>query len=307
MVISRVKELLAGAARRVSGPRAVPPSAMVAPVHAPAIPSSAVLDAPPQPPARYALPETVTMSAGEMLAELDAMTMPVVAAPVAADPVLPEPLGPDGAPVPESALDATLRIRRRQTMAVPEFGVPPASLAAPPSAPEPVRQTALDDYFERLDAAFTNLQSAPPVSPPSAPQELDWAFPPSEPLSPDLFAVDEPPVAKPVVEPSFERPDPDPASADEAVDERGRPAIAQAFSALLAAERGESDSGDVPSWFAPAPPSALDVDELVDRVTRQVLEQMSDRVVRDTVTDIVSRVAERLVREEIDRIKASTT
>jgi hypothetical protein len=192
-------------------------------------------------------------------------------------------------------------------MAVPEFGVPLAPLAAAPSAPEPVRQTALDDYFERLDAAFTNLQSAPPVSPPSAPQELDCAFPPSEPLSPDLFAVDEPPVAKPVVEPSFDRPDPDPASADEAVDERGRPAIAQAFSALLAAERGESDSGDVPSWFAPAPPPAFDVDELVDRVTRQVLEQMSDRVVRDTVTDIVSRVAERLVREEIDHIKASTT
>jgi len=39
-----------------------------------------------------------------------------------------------------------------------------------------------------------------------------------------------------------------------------------------------------------------------------VLEQMSahsDRVVRETVADLVSTIAERLVREEIDRIKAS--
>ncbi len=32
---------------------------------------------------------------------------------------------------------------------------------------------------------------------------------------------------------------------------------------------------------------------------------MSDRVVRETVSDIVTTVAERLIREEIERIKAS--
>ena len=50
--------------------------------------------------------------------------------------------------------------------------------------------------------------------------------------------------------------------------------------------------------------AALDqttLDDLVERVTRQVLERLSDRVVRDTVSDIVSRVSERLVRDEIER------
>jgi hypothetical protein len=40
-------------------------------------------------------------------------------------------------------------------------------------------------------------------------------------------------------------------------------------------------------------------------VTRRVLERLSDRVVRETAADIVSKIAERLIREEIDRIKAS--
>ena len=120
-----------------------------------------------------------------------------------------------------------------------------------------------------------------------------------------MFALDGPLEARPRSVPSLARPDPDPVPADECLDEPGRPAIAEAFSALLAAERGEGDSGQLPPWFAQAPSPAVDVEDLVDRVIRQVLEQMTDRVVRETVTDIVSRVAERLVREEIDRIKAS--
>jgi hypothetical protein len=46
-------------------------------------------------------------------------------------------------------------------------------------------------------------------------------------------------------------------------------------------------------------------DDLIDRVARRVIEQLSDRVVRETVASIVSDAAERLVREEIQRIKAS--
>jgi hypothetical protein len=40
-------------------------------------------------------------------------------------------------------------------------------------------------------------------------------------------------------------------------------------------------------------------------VTRRVLERLSDTVFRDAVADIASKTAERLVREEIERIKAS--
>ena len=59
--------------------------------------------------------------------------------------------------------------------------------------------------------------------------------------------------------------------------------------------------------IGPAAVPQASVDDLVERVTRQVLERLSDRVVRDTVTDIVSRVAERLVRDEIERVKATSS
>ena len=91
------------------------------------------------------------------------------------------------------------------------------------------------------------------------------------------------------------------------------PSIADAFSVILAAE--QNALGVRPEWPAPpsqpqtvatqAPAEIAITDELVERVARRVLEQMSDRVVRETVAQIASDVAERLVREEIERIKAS--
>jgi uncharacterized protein (DUF2267 family) len=82
--------------------------------------------------------------------------------------------------------------------------------------------------------------------------------------------------------------------------------FADAFSALLAAERG-GEGGVATPLFGTSPAPQFDMEELVERVTREVLARMSERVVRETVTDIVSRVTERLVREEIDRVKASLT
>jgi hypothetical protein len=41
--------------------------------------------------------------------------------------------------------------------------------------------------------------------------------------------------------------------------------------------------------------------EMIEAITRRVLERLSDAVVRQTVSDI----AERLIREEIERIKAT--
>ena len=79
------------------------------------------------------------------------------------------------------------------------------------------------------------------------------------------------------------------------------PPLADAFAALLAAEQG---APPVVSW--PAPSSAAPVsDATIETITRRVLERLSDTVVRQTVSDIVSKIAERLVREEIERIKAS--
>lgn len=45
--------------------------------------------------------------------------------------------------------------------------------------------------------------------------------------------------------------------------------------------------------------------EIVDEVTRRVLDRLSDRVVRETVSELVASIAERLIREEIERIKSA--
>jgi CheY-like chemotaxis protein len=217
----------------------------------------------------------------------------------AAEPVEAEPLavadaptrfGADLEPMPleAQAADAPLRISRRTPIAVPGFGAP-----APPAE----SHAALDEYFDRLDAAFTTLKQAPAAAADAA-QAL--------PAAGDDVAAGTPAAAAPAaasappVEPAVAGPTPAPAPRAPAQ----VPGIAQAFSALFAAERGEP-APDVPAFIGPSALPQASMDDLVERVTRQVLERLSDRVVRDTVTDVVSRVAERLVRDEIERVKAT--
>ena len=87
------------------------------------------------------------------------------------------------------------------------------------------------------------------------------------------------------------------------------PSIADAFSAILSAEQnalGVRPEWPTPSAAAPAAAAApVITDELIDRIARRVIDQLSDRVVRETVASIASDAAERLVKEEIERIKAS--
>ena len=83
---------------------------------------------------------------------------------------------------------------------------------------------------------------------------------------------------------------------------------------MLAAEQNEPLPANAPRWpgtpkrrrtaMARAP-AVVATDVLVEDITRRVLDRLSDQVVRETVAEIVSTVAERLVREEIERIKAS--
>ena len=51
--------------------------------------------------------------------------------------------------------------------------------------------------------------------------------------------------------------------------------------------------------------AAAITDDVVEQVTRLVLERLTDHAIRETVGDIVSRVAEQLVREEIAKIKSA--
>jgi CheY-like chemotaxis protein len=261
MVITRVKELLAIA----GGPRM--------PLRGPAV----VGDAP---------------AAAEFSPGLDA-----------ARPADTERLSPAAAPAEpaESALevpqdssavqasDTPVRISRRTPIAVPGFGSP---------TPQAETHAAIDEYFDRLDAAFATLNQAPAAATEETRRPLNQV-----------------PAGVP------DAGEPEPAAAVGARDQRTQPAagptpavaakaaspvagIAQAFSALFAAERGEAVP-ELPAFIGPAAFPQSSMDDLVERVTRQVLERLSDRVVRDTVTDVVSRVAERLVRDEIERVKAT--
>ena len=85
----------------------------------------------------------------------------------------------------------------------------------------------------------------------------------------------------------------------------GRSIIADAFSALLAAEQGEPGSTAVVR-FGGNGPAPVVTDAMVDDVARRVIQRLalgsSDRL-QAMVREIVSGVAERLVREEIDRIR----
>ena len=155
-----------------------------------------------------------------------------------------------------------------------------------PGANVSATTSSLDDYFDRLDEA---LASAPPPTPR-----------PPEP----------PPSAQP-------RTSGDPAASPRA-SAGGASSLADAFSSLLAEELGEArlpseraveTASEVPRAVTPttAPPPASAVvvtDELVDAVTRRVIERLSDQVVREVVASTVLDVAERLVREEIEKIKA---
>jgi CheY-like chemotaxis protein len=156
---------------------------------------------------------------------------------------------------------------------------PPKPAEAVPEPPEVAQGSSkaptVDDYFERLDRAFANLNVP-----------LTTQAPP--------FRVHEPPAAPAaaVVQPS------PPTPVDERPHGESR-GLADRFERLLAVEQGQ-----LPASVLEPPPSAGEAD-LVDRVARRVVEQLGDGAVRELAAEIVSRTAERLVREEIDRIKAS--
>ncbi len=203
--------------------------------------------------------------------------------------------------------------------------VPTAAVEAPPEH----EATSIDDYFDQLDAAFSNLSGSTsrPAGPVAAP-EIDWFGlkhgSPASLAEPELAmhqAVREPPTppaereAALEVEPVSARPVPPMAASV--------PPLADEFAALLEAEQARPPSTTpspttpdsipapvaavpapaptpVPAPALPAAPVAI-TDDLVAQVSARVLLQLTDRVVRETVAEI----AERLIREEIERIKAS--
>jgi CheY-like chemotaxis protein len=217
--------------------------------------------------------------------------------------------GRRGAGVAAARPDIEARvIETRPIIEMPEPVAPPAS------------SDSLDDYFDRLDAAFASLGSAPGGNaggPPPAPELDELPSSVEVPTIDELLGQVPAPsvpgdvpaaagrVAPPPVEPPDARPGmmPAPRTAShrsERPPSAGtRNVIADVFGALLAAERGEGGA----EVRLPSGADLLVTDALVDEVTRRVLERLTPAAAHEVVASIVSDVAERLVREEIARIR----
>ena len=162
---------------------------------------------------------------------------------------------------------------------------------------------SIDDYFDQLDAAFSNLsgRSAPDAES-SAPLAVDWFG--LKPAAPAGAPEAHTPASDALGQLWGRTEEPTPAPSAPLP-----PPVAPAAEALASrAETEKPESGPSAPPPATATPIATAVsadlaitDDLVDQVSRRVLEQMTDRTVRETVATI----AERLIREEIERIKAS--
>ena len=147
-----------------------------------------------------------------------------------------------------------------------------AAAVAPPSAPAEVKEEpkGLDEYFDRLDAAFAKLGAVPTPAP-------VLEIPASKAAPGTATAASEPAPTRPPPAPTVQT---------------SVPTLSEAFAALLSAEQGRP--------VAPRPElSPALSDDAIDEIVRRVIARMGDAEMRGAVLD----AAERLVREEIDRIK----
>jgi hypothetical protein len=183
-----------------------------------------------------------------------------------------------------------------------DFSLDTASIGDPGAA-TPAGDVSLDDYFDRLDAAFASLSGAPAGQLKNAvaggAEDTSWAPPSAGGWSP----ADSPGVAtaeQAVSVPATARDAPPPISAVVVP-------VADAFAALLEAEQHGAAISPAPMEVTmPAVPVGATVvtDALVDAVVERVLQRLGGRSLEDVVTRVVLETAERMVREEIERLKA---
>ncbi len=284
LVIGRVKELLARPRRELPAldtGLAPPPSGAVEQWVPPLVDQS--LTAAPASPA----------PTGELTDYFDRLDAAFASLSTAPPPPL-KPIAPPGPP-------------RAVADEIDWFSTPES--AAPVSDQWDLPASALDSPAADLPMSYGSPPA--PVSPlVAAPVAHDATFAPG-PAFDEPVEVAEPPApfaaAAPVaparpVEPFVPAPAPPPPAPPKPAT---LPPLSDAFAALLAAEQGSPHPPTAPVWPATAPPALAITDDVIEDVTRRVLDQLSDQVVRQTVADIVSKVAERLVSEEIERIKAS--
>jgi CheY-like chemotaxis protein len=197
-----------------------------------------------------------------------------------------------------------------------------AAAVDPPMTPAMGPDESLDDYFDRLDAAFATLETSSIGNPAESGRDDVQEVPSDESLSIptlddllggsdfDASAVDLPlnallpdpeplpQMPAPIARTYDERP---PAAPAPPSPPATRSVIADAFTLLLAAEQ---EPGGRPVRLATAAAEPVVTEAMIDDVVRRVLARIGPEAVRDVVKDIVSDIAERLVREEIERIRS---
>jgi CheY-like chemotaxis protein len=173
---------------------------------------------------------------------------------------------------------------------------PPFAASAAPGVPAVESESELF-LPPVLVAAAPVAADAPAPAAPDAPalvtSDADVVAPPEPAPAPAASAAPSAPMA------------PAPLTSLPAVAAIALPSLGDAFAAILAAEQTDASPSETPVWPGVTPAVPAITDALIDDVVRRVLERMSDQIVRDTTADVVSQIAERLVREEIERIKAS--
>ena len=195
--------------------------------------------------------------------------------------------------------------RRSAASQPPAGGPPPGRNATGPqadvggasgsSAPGPA-SGSLEDYFDRLDAAFATLEGGAPAAPMPADDLGGWD-PDLTSDAPKVEAIEPPPPAPVIAAPTPVQQIPTlamppaaaPVGVPQAMPSQPLPTLADAFAALLSAEQSKQIA---PSAIASRGPEIGE--DVIEEVARRVVARLGD-----TVLD----VAERLVREEIDRIK----
>jgi CheY-like chemotaxis protein len=166
--------------------------------------------------------------------------------------------------------------RVRELLANPSAPAVPAAPDGGAARAESAHSATVARYFEQLDEAFASLAASGQAArrvpgAAGAPTSQSGALSPTveAPTSPHLTASSAP--------------------------------LADAFAALLQAERAGNESTP-----ALPPPVTAAIDEaMIEEIVRRVLERLGDGAVRPVVAGLVLDVAERLVREEIERIRAT--
>ena len=208
-----------------------------------------------------------------------------------------KPRQPEASAPPPQAVEA---VESTPPDAAPQVADAPAPEPAPattaaaqaPAAQPAPKADALEDYFDRLDAALTTMNTAPPALEPISSFAKATEDKPSFAKAPE----DRPSVVDASEgRPAYAEAPPVLAAATPARSSTGLPPLHEAFAALLSAERGLPLHPNGPTREAIT-------EDVIEEVVRRVMARMSNDTMRRAVLD----AAERMVREEIEKIKKNT-